>query len=422
MVIVALCACGTPTTTTPATNTATTQANTTPLPPVPTGAPTESVTITTQNFVVWFPESLAPSDRPEIAALLDEQLNGFINEQDQPITIEFRLRRYADIGGILSALRTANKVAPNGLPDVTLVRLEDLRLLIQDGLALPLEGHLSSSIMGDLFPPALQSGRIQNQLYAIPYVLEIQLLAYYGDENQPTSWLFDTILSSEAFWNFPAGRTTGLNNTVFLQYLSAGGTINDGVLGFNRDALEIVLTYYEQARERGLIDETMLNFVSSSDYLRNLTSGDLRAGVINSTAFLEALGDETPLLPVSIPTDKEDNLTSLSSWVWIVTAKTAEHQTVAFTFIDWMMENNRQAEYAQLIHMLPSQRGALTLMNLDTPLTTLFSDMLTNAVVPPTDNNTGTLARAIQSAFISVISGDTNAQEAVDSVASQFGE
>ncbi|HRF97107.1 MAG TPA: hypothetical protein PLZ51_17990, partial [Aggregatilineales bacterium] len=253
-VVIAICACSTPTTTTPATNTATTQVNTTPLPPVPTTAPTEGANITTQNFVVWFPESLAPSDHPEIAILLDEQLNGFVSEQDQPITIEFRLRRYADTGGILSTLRSANKVAPNGLPDVALVRREDLSLLIQDGLALPLEGHLSSSIMGDLFPPALQSGRVENQLYAIPYVLEIQLLAYYADENQPTSWLFDPILSSEAFWNFPAGRTTGLNNTVFLQYLSAGGVVNNGVLSFNRDALEIVLTYYEQARERGLID------------------------------------------------------------------------------------------------------------------------------------------------------------------------
>jgi ABC-type glycerol-3-phosphate transport system substrate-binding protein len=397
------------------------QVTTTPLPPVPTGSPTEGASITTQNFVIWFPESLAPSDRTEVATLLNDQLNGFVSEQDPPITIEFRLRRYGDVGGILATLQSANKVAPGALPDVTLVRREDLPILIQEGLTLPLEGHLSSRIMGDLFPPAFQAGRVQNQLYAIPYVLEMQLLAFYPDDSYPDIWTFDNILSTETFWNFPAGRSTGLNTTVFLQYLSAGGTISsNGTLSFNRDALETVFTYYEQAYQRGLIDETMLNFASGNDYFRDLTSGDLRAGVINSTAFLSALANEPSLSATSIPTDEDDPLTVMSGWAWIVTAKTADHQAIAFNFIDWMMEHSRQAAYAQSVNMLPSQRGALNQMTLDNATVAQFDTMLTNAILTPTDNNTGALARAIQNAFIGIISGDATAQQAVESVANQF--
>jgi len=419
--IMILSACGTPNTTPPATNTATPPVSTTPLPPVPTGLPTESASTASQNFVIWFPESLAPSDQPQVAELLNEQLNGFVIEHNQPLTIEFRLRRYADAGGILNTIRTANKVAPGGLPDITLVRREDLPILIQEGLALPLEGHLSSSIMGDLFPPALQAGRVQNQLYAIPYLLEIQLLAYYADDDQPIIWSFDEIIQAEAFWNFPAGRTTGLNTTVFLQYLSAGGgLLNDETLSFNADALQTVLNFYQQAYERNLIDDSMLNFVSSNDYSRSLTSGDLRAGVMNSTIFLSELANETPLFASAIPTDKADSTTLMNGWVWVVTAKTAEHQAIAYDFIDWMMDNERQANYAQLVSMLPSQRGTLNLLSLSNDLVILFDNLLTNAVLMPSDNNTGAVARAIQSAFTSVISGDASADEALQNVANQF--
>jgi maltose-binding protein MalE len=418
--IIILSACGT-NTTPQATIAPTIVVTNTPLSPVPTGLPTENSTTTTQNFVIWFPESLAPSDRTEIAELLNEQLNGFVAEHDQPINIEFRLRRYAETGGILPTLRTANKVAPNGLPDITLVRRDDLPTLVQEGLALPLEGHLSSSIIGDLFPPALQSGRVQNQLYAIPYLVDIQLLAYYGDEEQPSIWTFDNIIRAEAFWNFPAGRTTGLNTTVFLQYLASGGTLsNDETLNFNAEALRTVLAYYERARELNLIDETMLNFVSSNDYVRSFTSGDLRAGVMNSTLFLTELANETPLQASPIPSDVTDTPTLMNGWVWVVTAKNADHQAIAFNFIDWMMDNTRQADYAQLVNMLPSQRGSLNSLPLSNELLTLFDNLLTNAVLMPSDNNTGAVARAIQSAFTGVISGNLTADEAVESVESQF--
>lgn len=418
-----LSACGTPSATTPNAPTATPTVNTTPLPPVPTGLPTESANQSMQNFVVWFPETLAPADNPNVATLLNDQLNGFIAEQDQSITIEFRLRRYGDTGGILATIRAANKVAPGGLPDITLVRREDLPTLIQEGIAMPLEGHLSSNILGNLFSPALQMGRVGNQLYALPYVLDIVMFAFYGDENQPTTWTFSAILQADAFWNFPAGRTTGLNNTVFLQYLLAGGSIgNDGTLVLNINALRTVLTFYEQAYRANLIDETMLNFTSTNDYIRSLTSGDLRAGVINASTFLaqRANNGDARLLASAIPSSNGEPLTLMNGWVWIVTAKTAEDQAMAYRFIEWMMGNTRQAEYANLVNLLPSQRGALNQMPLANDEVALFSDLLTNAVLLPIDNNTGGLARAIQTVFAMVISGDMTADEAVASISAQF--
>lgn len=423
MILFILSACGTlSTNTTPTPETTTPSVNTTPLPPVPTSFPTESANLHTQNFVVWFPETLAPSDNPDVATLLNDQLNGFIAEQDETITIEFRLRRYAETGGILPTLRTANKVAPGALPDITLVRREDLSALIQEGIPMLLEGHLSSSIIGDLFPPALQMGRVQNQIYALPYVLDMSILAFYGDEDQPTAWTFEAILEANAFWNFPAGRTTGLSSVLFLQYLAAGGALaNDGTLSLNINALTTILSFYEQAYRANLIDDSMLDFTSTGDYVRSLTSGDLRAGVMNASTYLTELDDdEARLFSSAIPTANGDAIALMNGWVWIVTAKTADKQATAYRFIEWMMGNSRQATYAQLVNLLPSQRGALTQMALSNADVSLFSDLLSNAVLMPTDNNTGAVARAIQTAFTSVISGNMTAEEAVQSVSGQF--
>ncbi len=421
VILFLLSACGTSPAVIPTPETATPAVNTTPLPPVPTNFPTESANLPAQHFVVWFPETLAPSDNPDVATLLNDQLNGFIAEQDEALTIEFRLRRYAETGGILPTLRTANKVAPGALPDITLVRREDLPALIQEGIPVLLEGHLSSSIIGDLFPPALQMGRVQNQIYALPYVLDLNLLAFYGDENQPTAWTFEAILGANAFWNFPAGRTTGLNSVLFLQYLAAGGTLaNDGTLNLNVDALATVFNFYEQAYRANLIDDSMLDFTSTSDYVRSLTSGDLRAGVMNASTYLSQLDDDVRLFSSAIPTANGDAIALMNGWVWIVTAKTADKQATAYHFIEWMMGNSRQADYAQLVNLLPSQRGALTQMALSNADIALFADLLSNAVLMPTDNNTGAVARAIQTAFTSVISGDMTAEEAVESVQNQF--
>lgn len=403
------------------TQTATPAVTTTPLLPVPTSQPTDTAYLSSQNFVVWFPESLAPSDKPDVATLLNDQLNGFIAEQDDRITIEFRLRRYGDVGGILSTLRTANKVAPGALPDVTLVRREDLANLIQEGIVMPLEGHLSSRVIGDLFPPALQMGRVQNQIYGLAYVVDVNILAFYGDDNQPKTWIFDAILQSDAFWNFPAGRTTGLSNVLFLQYVAAGGSFaDDGTLGFNPDALLTVLTFYERAYRANLIDESMLNFTTTGDYMRSLTSGDLRAGVINASTYLAERTDDRSLLASAIPTADGTPITLMNGWLWIVTAKTADKQATAYRFIEWMMGNSRQAAYAQLVNLLPSQRGALMQMELSRADSTLFADLLNNAVLIPPDNNTSAVARAIQTAFINVISGDMTAEQAVQALRAQF--
>jgi ABC-type glycerol-3-phosphate transport system substrate-binding protein len=129
---------------------------------------------------------------------------------------------------------------------------------------------------------------------------------------------------------------------------------------------------------------------------------------------------DTRLRASAIPSSNGEPLTLMNGWVWIVTAKTAEDQATAYRFIEWMMGNNRQAEYANLVNLLPSQRGALNQMPLANDEVALFSDLLTNAVLLPIDNNTGGLARAIQTAFAMVISGGMTADEAVAGISAQF--
>ena len=80
----------------------------TPLPPtsvaVATAEPTASGPLTLH---IWWPEPLAPIDNQDAADLLSEQISAF-QAANRDVTVDFRLKKAQDVGGIMSTLRTAS--------------------------------------------------------------------------------------------------------------------------------------------------------------------------------------------------------------------------------------------------------------------------------------------------------------------------
>ena len=403
-------------------------ATTTPLGAQGTPIPTAESTLTnTSTLVLWWPESLAPADLPDVTDLLNEQIGDFGQSEELPVDIEFRLKRYQDVGGILSTLQTAGSVAPGALPDLTLIRREDLAAAVQSGLIYPLEGFISSAIIGDLYDSALELGQIEGQIYGLPYTLDMLQLAYRIpseselDADPFSNWTFEAILAAEIPLVFPAGRVNGISNTVYLQYLDAGGTppTADGTIHLNQEALLTVLTFYEQATALGLIDERVLNYASVTDYQSALASGEINLAVIDSSMYLELNADGAGLLPGQIPTASGQPVSIVNGWMWVMTTGNADQQALASRFLSWMMNINSQREYSEAVHMLPSQRSALQNMDTDMVDVTLIDSILTNAIIPLPDNAGGTLARAMQNALNAVLAGESTAEDAVQAVVDQ---
>ncbi len=384
----------------------------------PTVSPTPAGPL---DVVVWWPEALAPLDNETAAELLSEQLSAFQRENDD-VAVEFRLKRVEDVGGIMSTLRTGSAVAPGALPDLTLLQRDDLLIAVEAGLVQPLDARLSPALLEDIQEIGLALGTVDGQLYGLPYTLEIEHVATLPETPEVDRWRLDRLLAEDIPFIFAAGRTTGINDVLLLQYLSAGGALSEtGSLVMDADALESTLNFYERAAEQGIVDPIVLEYVQVSDYTDLLLDGSRGAAVVNSSLYL-ALADQGVRLGVApVPTIDGLPRTIANGWMWVLTTSDAERQARALRFLTWMLDAGRQADYARVVHMLPSQRTALR-QQTDPAYAAFASDLLASAVLPLTESESGAAARAIQNAFVAVLTGQRTAEAAARDVMEQFNE
>lgn len=377
------------------------------------------------DLTVWWPERLAPSENASIQTFIDAQIAGF--ETAFPdYQIEFRRKRATDVGGIMSTLRSASLVAPGALPDLTLIRREDLFDAVQNRFVQPLEGQIPSGVLADLYDPALSLGWVNGELFGLPYLLEIQVFVYDGDQvdrtEAPLIWTFDTVLENELRFAFPAVRTGGVSDMFYLQYLSAGGTPpDDGVFTLDQDALRTTLLFYEQARDAGLIDAGMLELATTADYQAALLDAEFDAAMVNLNALRTLTASDDRLRTGYIPTLDGIPRTVLSGWVWVVVTTNAERQEGAVRFLNWMADANRQGEYAQLVGALPTQRRALRAYPFDLLDAETVEALLARAVFP-LGSEYSAAARAMQSALVAVLNGVSTAEAAAQTAVSQFAD
>lgn len=395
-----------------------------------TAIPTSEMTPSTaMNMTIWWPEPLAPTDRSDVISLLDRQIGGFDLAEGGEINVEFRRKRVQDVGGIMPTLRTANEVAPGALPDVTLIRREDLRSAANAGLIYPLDTGSPAIIDDDIYTAGQMLGTVDGRVYGIPYTLDLSLLAYraqFDDEGKeiPLSWSFSDILENEREWVFSAGRAAGISSTFFTQYLDAGGTPPDaeGVMTFNPDALQTTLEFYEQARNAGLIDERVFEFTTPADYVSELINGDVEAGIVDSTIFMQLAAEDPSWRAAAIPTASGQPSSTINGWMWVITTPSSERQVLSKRFLNWMLESDRQAEYVVMMGLLPSQRTVMGQLENDLLDYGLINAALTNGRIPLSDGTGGTLPRAMQNALVAVISGQSSAEEATQAIIDQLAE
>lgn len=374
---------------------------------------------------LWWPDPLAPAEASDADAVLSQQIAAFGEVEADPVEIEFRLKRYADVGGVMATLRTASDVAPGALPDLTLIRREDLVTAVNAGLIVPLDGMIPAGIIGDLYDPALALGQVNGQLYGLPYMIEVDHLAYrlpvdFGAE-PALDWSFAAMLDRDQTWAFPARQVNSLSSVLWLQYLDAGGTApsSSGPLVYNRDALLDVLGYYEQAVASGSLDASVLDYTTAQDYTPSLTVGEIDAGVVGSNMYLDAVftGRELDIAP--IPSVSGRPLAVMHGWMWVITTNDVEQQALATRFLTWMMESSRQAQFAQSLRMLPSQRSALLQMAAEGIDFAAYDTLVQGAQVIPSGLLSSSSARALQSALNDVIANGAAATDVVDSLLSQ---
>ncbi|MEO1442882.1 MAG: extracellular solute-binding protein, partial [Chloroflexota bacterium] len=351
--------------------------------------------------------------------LLNQQIADF--GASTGVNIEIRRKRVREAGGILATLRTARDVAPGVLPDITLVQREDLLTAVGLELAYPVEGIVSSGVIGDLYESALRLGQFESDLYGVPYAMEIEHVIYADESLMLPDARFASYLTAELPLTFPAARANGLNNTFLVQYLAAGGTINEtGALQVNEEALLQTLTFYEEAVAAELITPEVLDYTRSLEYRSILTAeSDFGAAVVSSQVYMELLDGGSAFGVGAIPTESGDQTTSLNGWMWMMTTPDPNRQSIVADFVDWMLDVNRQGEYVRSLDLLPSQRGAFRAWYGEAYDEDFINTVLENARLPLIETTGGAATRAMQTALESVIAGEQTAAEATASVIAQ---
>jgi maltose-binding protein MalE len=389
--------------------------------PEPSATPLPATEVPRQTplvLSVWIPDTLAPQNNPEVNTILTNQINAFHTSQAN-ITVELRVKRASGTGGIVDTFLSASVVAPNVLPALTLVRREDLFTLMQVGLIFPLNGRISTAITDDLYPAAMQLGQQRSGLYGLPYALDILHIAF----QPPTANFsrFTSALQSERRLVLPAGNVNGLSDIFLVQYLSAGGTLEGGTLSpVNLEALGAVLEFYEQAGINGVIDSSVLNYPSPQDYRAGLVDGRITAAVLTSSMYLDLLETDEEWGAITIPLASATPMTAVDGWLWVVTTGDSDRQAAAMQFLEWMLNPQRQRAYTQAVGLLPSSQTALRTWD-NQEYAAFAGNLLNNAIVPLANSEINLTARAIQSAILSVISGERTAAEARRDIAQQLG-
>lgn len=374
---------------------------------------------------VWMLEDLSTlSDAPGAGTLRD-QLAAF--EDMQPgVEVDVQAKGVSGRGSAIDYLRTAPPVAPSVLPDVVLLNRSALVEAARSELIVPWETVADETLLAmdeDFYPPAARLGRVDGVLFGLPYMLEVRHAVYRETafEDAPPITYEDILNDADdaPTFLFPAALTGGVNRTTLLQYLAAGGRLADeeGNPVIDASALGVVLAFYEEARDAGVLDPGVLQLSSTEDTWGRYVAGEGDVAVVSSRPYLAGRAEGGGAALSSIPTAGGEPITLVTGWSWALVTTDPARQAAASALMVWLLEPVNHGVYAQAAGYVPSQPGALAVWGSDDPYVALVSDLMPVAVLPPDPATDSTLGVAMQDAVRDVLLGRASAQEAASAAA-----
>ncbi|MCY4071349.1 MAG: hypothetical protein OXG60_08615 [Chloroflexi bacterium] len=389
--------------------------------------PPSQVDAREQPLQAWLPVPLISDESGVAFALLQEHTSVFSSNNN--IDVEYRIKNVGVTGGIMSSIRSASEVAPGALPDVALIRRRDFTPTQARQYLYSMETLFSSALISDL-GIALEFGQIPQDggmaLYGLPYFFEV----LHAVSTQPLADAalgvrFDDVLSHGATLLFPAARSTGLNQTFYLQYLAAGGSASrNDVVAIDEGALFAVLEFYEQLVNQELIPVDVLSYQAPADYRPEFLSNSdpAKVAVFASSEYLSMLDQhDIELFPSNIPTANGESLATRDGWLWVIITPDQTRQTLSARFLEWMTEPAFHAEFAKALYQLPTQPAILRESLPENVDHQFFEDLLYKGILPLPESEGGSAPRIMQEALAQVLHGEASAASATRQVMNQFG-
>jgi len=369
------------------------------------------------TLTFWAVEQFSPQ-----VDLVAQQIARF--EAANPnVKVKVFLKKPTGQAGILNYLASASKVAPGVLPDVVVLSTDQLPQAWRNDLIQPLTGKLDRTITQDLLPAARQLGTVDGELAGIPFQMDVEHLVYNTTEITPTPILWTDVLSGSVPYRFPAKGQNGLlNDASLIQYLAAGASLTDpaGNLTLDEAALRALLTFYQSAVERGILDPQVLDIGQTADlWAQYVVQPD---GMVHTTAhyYLTDRRLLTAVAPAPIPSRTGEPLTIGHGWAFAMVTKDPTRQNHALKLIETFLQTDINAAWATRSAVIPTRRAAFSLVAGDDPYWAFLDTYLETAIPPPSIAGFDKLSRILQQAILQVIGGEATPEEAAQTAANAF--
>src|SRR5260221_2258701 len=303
----------------------------------------------TQTAVlIWWLAGLYPTQKSPAASVIAGQLNGYQKATGTTVTI--RVKRNDGVGSIYETLSSGSVAAPSVMPDLALMRRDDLIKAVGGKLIEPLD--LKALSMDDLYPSGFALGQVNGIQYGLPFALEVEHTVYRTAAfTSPPRSTADLINTGQPLL-FAAATAKGVNRTFLQQYLAAGGTQADsnGAPTLDAAALREVLRYYEQAVAAKIVGPMLLDYTDATQYWPAFLSAKNNVNEVDSTTYLAQqpalanVGIEPVLMPTLVPAS---TMSSVDGCLWYVTTPNQNRHAHGLSALGWLIPADPHDAFTQ---------------------------------------------------------------------------
>ncbi len=379
-----------------------TTAAATPLTPVETAEP---ATPTPENgpatLRVWLPPEFTPDTDTASGRILADQISAF--EAAHPgVAVEVRLKAATGSGSLLNALVSAANVAPDVLPNLVVLRRDDLATVAAGGLVAPLDDLLPAEVLADYYPFAQAIGRANGAWVGLPFAADARVVAYLTNvyANPPLRW--DDLITGSFI--LPGAESTGL--TVLSAYLAQGGTLADadGLVRLEAEVLAQALEHFQDLQAVGVLPPAALDYPDTAATWEVFRERRATLAVTTAQLYMGEYFRVEGAAATLMPTSGEPPIALADGWSWAMVNVSPEQFPLCAELLAWLTAPQQQAPWTEAANVLPTRAGTLAAWR-SQRLLPFVSDVVTHAQLQPSAATLAVVGPPLRQALGDVLNG-----------------
>ncbi|MDM8520175.1 extracellular solute-binding protein [Anaerolineales bacterium HSG6] len=366
---------------------------------------------------LWVIEPISHKASGQQGIFIDRTIRTFVRNHPQVDVEEPILKKGTGKGGMLDFLRTSREVAPDVLPDLAIMNAIDLQQAYNEGLIIPLDNHLDSTIVQDLLPAARRLGTVDDKLAGLPISMVMEHLIHQTELLTVTPIIWQDILTEGIRYSFPTRGVNGWVNDVTLsQYFSAGGMLLDdqGVPQIDQQVLRTVLENYQKGIELGVIDPDMLQNATNELLWQSYLEQESNVSQVTVEQFLtDGHGLENSTFAAGpLENGDQTSIAITHGWVFVLVTPDEHRQSAAINFMEWFLSTSNNANWNNINHSIPARDSAYQRLARNSFYWQFLAEQLNSAVPHPRFPGYDQVGRILQQAVQEVMTGEASPNEA----------